>query len=47
VPAGAAGVGIGGGIYFAPGIASDLDAYTLDHTKQNKASTVDPDISGP
>jgi hypothetical protein len=43
---GAAGQGIGGGIYIAPGASVGLDAFTIGHVKKNHASTSDNDIYG-
>jgi hypothetical protein len=40
------GVGQGGGIYIAPGVAAGLDAFTQANTKNNTASTSDNDIFG-
>ena len=45
-PHGRPGLGEGGGIYIYPGAWVSLDAFTLAHIQQNKASTSDPDIAG-
>src|SRR5207247_6589272 len=44
-PDGSPGLGKGGGISVYPGASVRLDAFTLAHTKQNIASTSDPDIA--
>jgi hypothetical protein len=40
------GQGIGGGIYIGSGDSVGLDAFTVKHTAQNKASTSDRNIAG-
>jgi hypothetical protein len=45
-PNGAPGQGIGGGLYIDPLAAVSLDAFTVNHTRRNKASTTDNDIYG-
>jgi len=45
-PAGADGLGQGGGSFIAPGAGVQIDAFTVAHTKGNHASTADDNISG-
>lgn len=40
------GLGEGGGLYPAAAATLFLDAFTLDHTGSNQASTSDPDLQG-
>jgi hypothetical protein len=43
---GSEGVGYGGGLLLAPNILACLDAFTVAHTMNNKATTSGPDIYG-
>jgi hypothetical protein len=43
---GAPGQGTGGGLYIDPLASVSLDAFTVNHTKRNKASAIDKDIHG-
>ena len=43
---GSDGWGIGGGLYIADGSLVYLDAYTVAHVTNNKASTAAPNIDG-
>ena len=45
-PGGSAGLGEGGGAYFAAGGIVCLDAFTQAHVKNNHASTSNDDIFG-
>jgi hypothetical protein len=45
-PDGAKGFGLGGGIFIAPAAFVSLDPFTVNHIKNNHASTADDDISG-
>ena len=45
-PNGAAGLGIGGGLFIAAAASVGLDAFTVDHVKRNNASSSGPNIAG-
>jgi hypothetical protein len=45
-PTGAKGVGKGGGIFIAPAAFVGLDPFTVNHVKNNQASTANNNISG-
>jgi hypothetical protein len=45
-PNGVAGEGLGGGIYIGPAAWVSLDAFSLDHVRNNSGSTTAPNIFG-